>query len=78
MLLLLRRARPWLALGIGAVLLALFTHALAYSGFFEDPVTWLALGVGAAYLVVPVAARETETAPAAADRVQPEPVPSAR
>jgi O-antigen ligase len=59
MLVLLRRARPTLALGIGAVLLALFTHSLAYSGFFEDPITWLALGVGAAYLAAPVPARET-------------------
>jgi heme/copper-type cytochrome/quinol oxidase subunit 3 len=78
MVVLLRRARPALALGIGAVLLALFTHALAYSGFFEDPITWLALGVGAAYLAVPATARETETEPAAAGQVTPEPVPSAR
>src|ERR671925_606240 len=74
----LRRTRPALALGIGAVLLALFTHALAYSGFFEDPITWLALGVGAAYLAVPVAARETEEAPVRADEVKAEPVPTAR
>src|SRR5919109_1021570 len=74
----LRRTRPALALGIGVVLLALFTHALAYSGFFEDPITWLALGVGAAYLAVPVAARETEEAPVRADEVKAEPVPTAR
>ena len=74
----LRRTRPALALGIGVVLLALFTHALAYSGFFEDPITWLALGVGAAYLAVPVAARQTEEAPVRADEVKAEPVPTAR
>src|ERR671923_579948 len=74
----LRRTRPALALGIGAVLLALFTHALAYSGFFEDPITWLALGVGAAYLAVPVAARQTEETPVRADEVKAEPVPTAR
>ena len=45
-----------LALALGAVLLALFTHSLAYSGFFEDPITWLTLGVGAAYLAVPAPA----------------------
>jgi O-antigen ligase len=78
MVLVLRRSRPALALGIGAVLLALFTHALAYSGFFEDPITWLALGIGAAYLVVPVAARETEEARVPADEVKAEPVPTAR
>ncbi|MBA2360202.1 MAG: O-antigen ligase family protein, partial [Actinobacteria bacterium] len=78
MLVILRRSRPALGLGIGAVLLALFTHALAYSGFFEDPITWLALGVGAAYLAVPVAVRESEAAPTETGRVQAERVPSAR
>jgi len=78
MLVALRRVWPSLALALGAVLLALFTHALAYSGFFEDPITWLALGVGAAYLAVPAPVREAETAPAATGQVQAEPVPSAR
>jgi O-antigen ligase len=58
MILLLRRRDSTLALSLGAVLLALFVHALAYSGFFEDPITWLTLGIGAAYLAAPVVARE--------------------
>jgi O-antigen ligase len=78
MLVTLRRLRPALGLGIAAVLLALFTHALAYSGFFEDPITWLALGVGAAYLSVPAPVQETEAAPAPTDQVKAEPVPSTR
>jgi hypothetical protein len=79
MVLLLRDYDEALALSIGAVLLALFVHALAYSGFFEDPITWLTLGVGAAYLAAPAPIREratatTKTAPAPAG----EPVPTAR
>ena len=58
MILLLRRRDVALALSLGAVLLALFVHALAYSGFFEDPVTWLALGIGAAFLAAPVVVRQ--------------------
>ncbi len=58
MILLLRYRDFPLALSLGAVLLALFVHALAYSGFFEDPVTWLTLGIGAAYLAAPALARE--------------------
>jgi O-antigen ligase len=77
MLAILRRSRPALALGLGAVLLALFTHALAYSGFFEDPITWLALGVGAAYLAVPAPVREPEPAPVESGAVAgPQPVPT--
>jgi hypothetical protein len=71
MLLILRWRDLALALSLGAVLLALFVHALAYSGFFEDPVTWLALGIGAAYLAAPALVRDaspenskTEPAPA--------------
>jgi O-antigen ligase/polysaccharide polymerase Wzy-like membrane protein len=78
MLMILRRSRPALGLAIGAVLLALFTHALAYSGFFEDPITWLALGVGAAYLLVPAPVREAEPASAETGQVKADPVPSAR
>ena len=78
MLVILRRLRPALGLAIAAVLLALFTHALAYSGFFEDPITWLALGVGAAYLTVPVPVRETETETTETGQVEAEPIPSAR
>jgi O-Antigen ligase len=58
MILLLRFRDFALALALGAALLALFVHALAYSGFFEDPITWLALGIGAAYLAAPAPARE--------------------
>jgi O-Antigen ligase len=77
MLLILRQALPALALALAAVLLALFTHALAYSGFFEDPITWLALGVGAAYLAVPAPVREREHAPDEAGRIAgPQPVPT--
>jgi O-antigen ligase len=46
-----RRRDPALGLGLGAVLLALFVHSLAYSGFFEDPVTWLTIAVAASFLL---------------------------
>jgi hypothetical protein len=59
MILLLHRRDRALGLSLGAVLLALFVHALAYSGFFEDPITWLTLGIGAAYLAAPVVVRES-------------------
>jgi hypothetical protein len=50
---------------------------LAYSGFFEDPITWLALGVGAAYLAVPAPVREPEPAPVESGAVGgPQPVPT--
>jgi hypothetical protein len=39
-----RRDRA-LAIGLGAVLLALFVHSLFYAGLFENPITWGALGV---------------------------------
>jgi O-antigen ligase len=39
-----------LGLALGASFLALFVHALFYSGFLEDPVTWLVLGVAAGWL----------------------------
>ncbi|HEV2711553.1 MAG TPA: O-antigen ligase family protein [Gaiellaceae bacterium] len=76
-ILLLRRRDFPLALSLGAVLLALFVHALAYSGFFEDPITWLALGIAAAYLVAPAVARAPAAERAAGDRAptgQPIPV----
>jgi O-antigen ligase len=70
MILLLRERDFALALSLGAVLFALFIHALAYSGFFEDPITWLTLGIGAAYLAAPVSvrapAREAAKGPAPA------------
>jgi hypothetical protein len=39
-----------LGLALTASFLALFVHALFYSGFLEDPITWLVLAVGAGYL----------------------------
>ena len=45
-----RRLRPTLGLALGAVLLALVVHSLAYSGFFEDPITWVAVAVASAAL----------------------------
>jgi O-antigen ligase len=41
---------PALSLALGASFLALFVHALFYSGFVEDPITWLVLGVAAGWL----------------------------
>jgi O-antigen ligase len=78
MIAVLRRTRPALGLAVGAVLLALFTHALAYSGFFEDPITWLALGVGAAYLAVRAPVPEPAPVPAEGEAVKAEPIPSVR
>jgi O-antigen ligase len=49
-----RRRHQALGLSLAAVFLALFVHSLAYSGFFEDPITWLVLGIAAAYLDVPL------------------------
>jgi O-antigen ligase len=43
-----RRREPTLGLALGAVLLALIVHSLAYSGFFEDPVTWVVVAVASA------------------------------
>ena len=40
--------RPPLGLALGAAFLALFVHALSYSGFLEDPITWVVLGRGLA------------------------------
>lgn len=79
MVLLLRPYDEALALSLGAVLLALFVHALGYSGFFEDPITWLALGIGAAYLSVPAEAHEAVPETTAADpSPSGQPVPSVR
>jgi len=46
-----RRRDAALGLTLAATLLALFVHALFYSGFFEDPITWLVLAIAAGYLV---------------------------
>jgi O-antigen ligase len=57
-----RRERA-LGLALGASFLALFVHALFYSGFLEDPLTWVVLGVGAGWLAWrPVAEREAAAA----------------
>ena len=53
-----RRRDSTLGLALGAVLLALVVHSLAYSGFFEDPMTWLVVAIGASFLL----AREPATA----------------
>jgi O-antigen ligase len=45
------RRRRDLGLILGGVLLALFVHSLAYSGFFEDPITWFTIGVAAAAVI---------------------------
>lgn len=64
-----RRRQQALGLSLAAVFLALFVHSLAYSGFFEDPITWLALGIAAAF--VPSAAVDR---PVATDTHHREPV----
>jgi putative inorganic carbon (HCO3(-)) transporter len=46
-----RRVNEALGVGLAAVFVSLFVHALFYGGFFEDPVAWLVLGVGAAVVV---------------------------
>ncbi|MDQ2910594.1 MAG: signal peptidase complex subunit 2, partial [Actinomycetota bacterium] len=53
-----RRLDTALGMGLAAVLLALFVHSLAYSGFFEDPVTWLVLAVAASFVLSREAATE--------------------
>jgi O-antigen ligase len=45
-----RRREQALGLALAASLVALFVHALFYSGFLEDPITWLVLAVGAGWL----------------------------
>jgi O-antigen ligase len=45
-----RRRDEALGLALGASFLALFVHALFYSGFLEDPITWLVLAVAAGWL----------------------------
>jgi hypothetical protein len=48
-----RRLDPRFGLALGAAFLALFVHALFYSGFLEDPITWLVLAAGAGHLSWP-------------------------
>jgi hypothetical protein len=45
-----RRRERALGLALAASFVALFVHALFYSGFLEDPITWLVLAVGAGWL----------------------------
>ena len=60
-----RRRDEALGLALGVTLLGLFTHALFYSGFLEDPLTWLVIGIAAAYAAQPVTERRRrEVAPA--------------
>jgi hypothetical protein len=59
-----RRRHQALGLSLAAVFLALFVHSLAYSGFFEDPITWLVLGIAASFLVQEPKRRESPPAPA--------------
>ena len=57
--------------------LALSVGALAYSGFFEDPITWLTLGIGAAYLAAPAPARQPASEAAKAEPARAgDPIPS--
>jgi O-antigen ligase len=61
----LRGRNEALALALGVTFLGLFTHALFYSGFLEDPLTWLVIGIAAAYSMQPAAERRRrEVAPA--------------
>lgn len=46
-----RRRDRAVGLTLAAALIALFVHALAYSGFFEDPLTWFVLAVASSFLV---------------------------
>ncbi|HEX2415193.1 MAG TPA: O-antigen ligase family protein [Thermoleophilaceae bacterium] len=50
MLLAVYRRDDALGLALSASFLALFVHALFYSGFLEDPLTWFVLATGAGYL----------------------------
>jgi O-antigen ligase len=59
-----RRRHQALGLSLAAVFLALFVHSLAYSGFFEDPITWLVLGTAAASLGMAPARAQPEPAAA--------------
>ena len=38
---------------LAASFVALFVHALFYSGFLEDPLTWVVLGIAAGQLTWP-------------------------
>ncbi|HXY85972.1 MAG TPA: O-antigen ligase family protein [Gaiellaceae bacterium] len=61
-----RRRNEALGLSLAAVFLALFVHSLAYSGFFEDPITWLVLAIASAFLLQPEPSSEPARATAEA------------
>ena len=69
-----RRRHEALGLSLAAVFLGLFVHSLAYSGFFEDPITWLVLAVAGAFLSRP----RPEPPPVAPPVVEPrrDPIPA--
>ncbi len=58
------RSHEALGLALGASFLALFVHALFYSGFLEDPITWLVLAVAAGWSMRPVSRRRDADPPA--------------
>jgi hypothetical protein len=72
---LVRRRNQALGLSLAAVFLALFVHSLAYSGFFEDPITWLVLAVASAFLAQPVPERQPAAVPAVEPRREAVPAP---
>ena len=57
-----RRLNEPFGVALAAVFLALVVHSLAYSGFFEDPMTWLALGLAASVLASARAAARHDAA----------------
>jgi O-antigen ligase len=56
-----RRRDRTLGLTLGAAFVALFVHALTYSGFFEDPLTWFVLAVASSFLISAAAKNRTAT-----------------
>ncbi len=70
-----RRRHQALGLSLAAVFLALFVHSLAYSGFFEDPITWLVLAVASAFLAQPRPSPPPVTPPAVEPRREAVPAP---
>jgi O-antigen ligase len=71
------RLHRTLGLTLVAAFLALFVHALSYSGFLEDPLTWVVLAVGAAWLTGPHREeREQGSAGPARATLEPEPAPA--
>jgi hypothetical protein len=66
-----RRRAPPLGLALEAVFLALFVHALAYSGFLEDPITWLVLAIAACFLAYAAPAPPRPAPPVSEPRREP-------